>query len=218
MPKIEAIFFDVDGTLADARLDIAGAMNRVLKMLGRPEKSVSDISSYIGTGVKYLIGKSLGAGADEALIDRATAMYEEEYLKHPADHAKLYPGVAKLLKGLPGKRKFVLTNRYSHLASALLEKLGIRDFFEKVFGGDDESCIKPDPRVFDRILPVVGVNRGESLIVGDMAIDVMAGKNSGIRTCWVTYGLGKKEEVLPLKPDYVIDRISDLGSIVNNGG
>lgn len=215
MLDINAVFFDVDGTLADARLDITGAMNRVLKTLGRPERPSGEIASYIGTGVKDLIRKSLGACGDDAgLVDRATAMYEEEYLKHPADHAILYPGVVKLLKDLPDKRKFILTNRYSHLASALLEKLGIRAFFEEVFGGDDEDSIKPSASVMRRILPAVRVDKKESIIVGDMAIDVMTGKNSGIRTCWVTYGLGKKEDVLPLKPDYVIDNISELGKII----
>ena len=211
---INAVFFDVDGTLADARLDIAGAMNRVLHRLGLPGKSTETITSYVGTGVKDLIQKSLDKN-DEALINRATAMYEEEYLKHPADHAFLYPGVVRLLKDLPDKRKFILTNRYSHLASALLKKLGIRDFFEEVFGGDDEDCIKPAASVFGKILPAVKVNTTEALIVGDMAIDVMTGKNSGVRTCWVTYGLGKKEDVLPLKPDYVVDSISELSKIVN---
>jgi phosphoglycolate phosphatase len=213
MDRINAVFFDVDGTLADARADIAAAMNRVLKELGRPEKSVGTISSYIGTGVKYLIRESLGTD-DAALIDKAAAMYEEEYVKHPADHARLYPGVAQLLKGLTGTRKFILTNRYSNLASALLEKLGILHYFEDVFGGDDESCVKPSACVIDRILPMIDVKRGEAIIVGDMAIDVMTGKNSGIKTCWVTYGFGAREEVMPLKPDYVIDNISDLAAIL----
>ena len=216
METIKAVFFDVDGTLADARLDIAGAMNRVLKVLGRPERTADEVSSYIGTGVKDLIRKSLGENAD-GLVDKATALYEKEYLKHPADHAVLYPGVIKLLKDLPDKRKFILTNRYSHLASALLEKLGIRAFFEEVFGGDDEKCIKPSACIMERILPAVGVKREDALIVGDMAIDIMTGKNSGVRTCWVTYGLGKKIDVLPLEPDYVIDRISDLGKILKEG-
>lgn len=213
MRHINAVFFDVDGTLADARADIAGAMNRVLKRLGHPVRSVPEISSYIGTGVKDLIAKSLGSD-DPVLVDKGAAMYEEEYLKHPADHAMLYPGVEELLKSLSGKRKFILTNRYSNLASALLEKLGIRHFFEEVFGGDDENCIKPSACVLGRILPEFGVDKDEAIIVGDMAIDVMTGKNSGVRTCWVTYGLGRKEDVLPLKPDYVIDSISGLRNIL----
>ena len=213
MAPFESIFFDVDGTLVDARLDIAGAMNRVSKILLRPEKSVEEITSYIGTGVKDLIRKSLDSD-DALLIDKATALYESEYLKHPADHAKLYPGVISTLEALSGKRKFILTNRYAHLASALLAKLGISGYFEGVFGGDDENCIKPSACVFEKILPGLGLDRRNAIIVGDMAIDVLAGKNSRVKTCWVTYGLGKKEEVLHLEPDYIIDSITELVGII----
>jgi len=213
MQAVNTVFFDLDGTLADARLDIAGAMNRALKILGRPEKSAEEISSYIGTGVSYLVRKSLESD-DAGLVDKASALYEEEYLKHPADHTILYPGVTEILKTLSDKRKFILTNRYSCLALALLEKFGIRGFFEDVFGGDNENCIKPSACVMAKILPAIGVDKKEALIVGDMDIDVMTGINSGIRTCWVTYGLGKKEDVLPLKPDYVINNISELGRII----
>jgi phosphoglycolate phosphatase len=209
----ESVFFDVDGTLVDARIDIAGAMNRVSKILERPEKTVEEITSYIGTGVKDLIRKSLDSD-DILLIDKATELYESEYLKHPADHAKLYPGVVQTLEALSKKRKFILTNRYAHLASAMLAKLGVMEYFEGVFGGDDESCIKPSACVFERILPGLGLNANGALIVGDMSIDVLAGKNSRVRTCWVTYGLGKKEEVLHLEPDYVIDSITELIDIV----
>ena len=119
MNAIDVIFFDVDGTLVDARIDIAGAMNRVLKRLSYPERSIEDITSYIGTGVKDLVSKSLDSD-DALLIDKATALYESEYLKHPADHARLYPGVVSTLESLSKKRKFILTNRYAYLASALL--------------------------------------------------------------------------------------------------
>lgn len=213
MITVDAIFFDVDGTLVDARRDIAGAMNRVLRRLGRPELSMEEISSYIGTGVKDLVSKSLKLD-DAALIDKAAALYEEEYLKAPADYATLYPGVESTLSALSKKRKFILTNRYAYMASAMLEKMGIRRYFEDVFGGDDETCIKPSSCVLEKILPPLGLDKKNILLVGDMTIDVMTGKNSDVLTCWVTYGLGKREEVLKLKPDYVIDNISELLKIV----
>lgn len=214
MVSVEAIFFDVDGTLVDARRDIAGAMNRVLARLGYPQHSVETITSFVGTGVKDLIAKSLGS-SEQALVDKATDMYEEEYLKAPADHARLYPGVIQTLEALAGKRKFILTNRYAHLASAMLDKLGISRYFEYVFGGDDEKCIKPSACVLGRLLPKLGIEKSKALMVGDMDIDILTGKNSGVATCWITHGLGKHEEVLGLKPDYVIDYISELVEILN---
>ena len=213
MPAVDAIFFDVDGTLVDARRDIAGAMNRVLARLGYTELSVETITSFVGTGVKDLIAGSLGS-SDPALIDRATELYEEEYLKAPADYATLYPGVIPTLQALAGKRKFILTNRYVHLASAMLDKLGISRYFEEVFGGDDEKCIKPSACVLGKLLPKLNIDRKRALMVGDMDIDVMTGKNSGVATCWITHGLGKSEDVLKLGPDYVIDDITELLKIV----
>jgi phosphoglycolate phosphatase len=63
-------------------------------------------------------------------------------------------------------------------------------------------------------LPKLGVAKETTLIVGDMAIDIMTGKNSGVRTCWVRYGLGKAADVEPLKPDFMIDDLSELRDIV----
>lgn len=210
--EVDAIFFDVDGTLVDARGDIAGAMNRVLAKLGKPQLSVDVITSFVGTGVKDLIAKSLGSD-DKELVDCATALYEEEYLKAPADHAKLYPGVIGTLEKLAGKRKFILTNRYARLATAMLDKLDISRYFESVFGGDDEKCIKPSACVLGKLLPKLGIDRRRALMVGDMDIDVLTGKNSGVATCWITHGLGKSAQVLKLKPDYVIEYITELVEI-----
>jgi phosphoglycolate phosphatase len=55
MPVIEAIFFDIDGTLVDSKRDIAAAVNHMLRAMRLPEKPVSEISSYVGRGVKDLM-------------------------------------------------------------------------------------------------------------------------------------------------------------------
>jgi len=213
MFKAKALFFDLDGTLVDARRDIAAAMNRVLQRLGYPERSVDAITSYIGTGVKDLVADSIGT-ADASLIDRATVMYEEEYLKAPADHTIIFPGVVETLDFFKDKDKYILTNRYAHLASALLEKVGIKKYFKEVYGGDKEGCIKPSICVTDIIFKKLKLDKKDAIMIGDMSIDVMTGKNSGIKSCWVTYGLGKREEVMPLEPDYVLDSIFDLTKII----
>ena len=74
--------------------------------------------------------------------------------------------------------------------------------------------MKPSACVLDTALPKLKVDKARSIIVGDMAIDIMTGKNSGIKTCWVTYGLGKAEDVEPLKPDYAIDDLIELEKII----
>lgn len=213
MIDIDTIFFDVDGTLLDATRDIAIAMNRALKEMGLPERTYEEIVSYIGTGVSDLVSKSIGSG-DEALVAKGVRLYGEYYTKHPADHAVIYPHVKETLEYFKDKKKYVLTNRYSWLADEALKAVGLRHFFLDVIGGDDEMCIKPSPCVLDRLEKKYKFDRKRTLIVGDMAVDVETGKNSDVAVCWVTYGLGKREEVERLKPEYVIDDMSGLRKIV----
>ncbi len=213
MIAVDSIFFDVDGTLVDSSKDIAKAMNFALKGLGLKEKSQQEIVSHVGTGVKYLVRKSLGT-EDEHLIKKAVRIFSDYYVKHSADESRLYPHVKDMLDHFKEKRKFVLTNRYKKFAEATLIGLGIQSYFEDIIGGDDENCLKPSACVLDKVFSRLRISRGRAIIVGDMAIDVETGKNSGIKTCWVTYGLGKAEEVRPLGPDYVIDDMKELKEII----
>ena len=214
MPGIDVIFFDVDGTLVDSRSDIVRAVNYTLKHYAIADKTAEEIVSYIGTGVKDLLRKSLGP--DKAkLTDEAVRIFSDYFLKHPTDESTLYPNVKEVLQYFSKKRKFILTNRYREFADAALKNLGIRDYFEEILGGDDESCIKPSACVIEKVFNAFHVDREKSMIVGDMAVDVMAGKNSGIRTCWVTYGLDKLDDLKGIKPDYIIDDLIELKNIIN---
>jgi phosphoglycolate phosphatase len=210
---VDAIFFDFDGTLVDARIDIVNAVNYTLARLGRPEKPFTEVVSYIGTGVSYLVSKSLGS-EDAGLVEEGVRIYIDYYTAHPADEAVVYPHAKEMLDFFRNKRKFILTNRYVSLAAPALEATGLGKYFEEVIGGDDESCLKPSACVFDNILPRLKVDKKRAIIVGDMAVDIMAGKNSGIKTCWVTYGLGRMADLEGVKPDYVIDDIAELKKII----
>ncbi len=213
MIAIDYIFFDVDGTLVDSRKDIVNAMNYALKKLGVNSRPEHEIVSYIGTGVKDLVRKSLGP-RNIALTEEGVKIFSDYYTKHATDETKIYPHVKEILDYFKNKRKFVLTNRYSQFADITLNGVGIRKYFEDILGGDDENCLKPSACVVDRALPRLKIDKAKSMIVGDMAIDIQTGKNSGIKSCWVTYGLGKFEDVKALKPDYIVDDILELKNII----
>ena len=50
----------------------------------------------------------------------------------------------------------------------------------------------------------------ETLVVGDMAVDILMGADAGAKTCGVTWGNGSREELKEAGPDFIIDRIEDL--------
>ncbi len=214
MKYIDLIIFDLDGTLVDSRDDIANAVNFTLKKIGLKEKSISEISSYIGTGIEDLIGKSLG-NKQEVLLTRALSVFEKYYRKHSIDNSVLYPNVKEILEYFKNKRKVIVTNRNYEFALIALNKLGIYDYFENVVGGDDIGCMKPSSCPLDISMNRLNTNKEEAIIVGDMDIDIVAGKKAGIITCGVTYGIGKKEDIIKAKPDFIIDDIIGLKSIIH---
>lgn len=206
---VDLIFFDVDGTLIDARKDIVNAVNFSLKKLGVRPKPAKEVISYVGTGVSYLIRKSLGP-RNKDLVERGVRLFSDYYVRHPVDEAKLYPHVTSTLEYFRKKPKIIITNRYKRFAEAALKGLGIRDYFEEIIGGDDEDCLKPSACVLTNIMSHFKVPKNRMIIIGDMAIDVRTGKNAGIKTCFVTYGLGRRSDIKSLRPDYIIDDIGEL--------
>jgi len=211
--NIEIIFFDVDGTLLDSSEDIVDSVNFTLNFLGLEEKPFEEIVEYMGPGVKYLIEKSLGE-ENESLLDKALGIFEEYFNKHSNDKTKLYPNVKEILEYLKDKENFILTNRRKKMAEITLRKFGILKYFKEVIGGDEDDCLKPSPCPLHKALKYFEEKKDKSIIVGDMAVDIKTGKNAGIVTCGVTYGVGKKKDITKARPDYIIDDIIELKEII----
>ena len=108
---------------------------------------------------------------------------------------------------------FVVTNRKKEMALITLKSVGIVEYFEDVIGGDDESCMKPSACSLNGVLKF-SEDKKRIIIVGDMDLDIAAGEKAGILTCGVTYGIGKKSDILEADPDYIIADLAELKSIV----
>lgn len=213
MKYIELIIFDLDGTLVDSRMDIANAVNFTLKNLNLKQKSIRELSSYIGRGVEDLLRKSLGEKKD-ILLKKALLVFEEYHRKHSTDNTTLYPNVKEVLEHFKTQKKVIITNRKYESTLLVLKALGIYKYFEDIVGGDNTGCAKPSSCPLDKIIHSLDMHKGKTIIVGDMDIDILAGRRAGIITCAVTYGIGKKEDIIKAKPDFIIDDIIELTNIV----
>jgi phosphoglycolate phosphatase len=214
MRAIELIIFDLDGTLVDSRKDIVNAANFMLESLGFNKKPFDEIVSYVGKGVKALIKNALGKNED-GLSDKALEIFKSYYIQHPADYAYLYPGVIETLKHFDRKKKAVITNRNHKSSETILEKMGIADYFEDIIGDDNTTCLKPSKCQFDKLFDKLSLrNRGKVIMVGDMDIDILAGRAAGVSTCAVTCGLGKRLDIERSMPDYIIDEMTQLKDII----
>ena len=130
------------------------------------------------------------------------------------DNTAMYPGVTDVLEYFKDKKKIIISNKSKEFIELSLKRFKIEKYFVRVSGGDDDNCRKPSPCPIIKVMGEFKVKPREAIIVGDSFLDIQTGINSGILTCGVTYGIGKKEDILALKPDFVIDRISKLKDIL----
>ena len=215
--KIKLIIFDLDGTLIDSRLDLVHSVNATLRHFKRPELPAEVIASYVGDGAPVLIRRALGDPKDGASVKTAVEYFLAYYRVHKLDHTHLYHGIPETLAAVRnsngGRRQMaVLSNKPVHPSRAIVEALGLAEFFVHVYGGNSFPTKKPDPLGVRTLLDQTRTRSEEALIVGDSSVDVITGRNAGIWTCGVTYGFAP-HTLCEAPPDVVVDTPKELAQI-----
>jgi phosphoglycolate phosphatase len=212
MIAVKLMIFDLDGTLADTGDDLAGSVNRTLQSLGIPKRPDREILGFVGDGVRKLIERSLGDAYGDRL-DEALKRFKEIYAEHLLDRTTLYPGVEGVLRHFDRKEKVLITNKARDFTLAICSGLGLAGYFKEIIAGDSNEFMKPDPRLLVPLLNRFESARDETLVVGDGINDILLARNAGVRSCAFLNGLGKRDELLRLRPDFVIEKMIDLKNI-----
>jgi len=212
MIPVKLMVFDLDGTLADTGADLAGSVNRTLQSLGIATRPEPEILGFVGDGVRKLMERSLGDACGEH-FDEALKRFEEIYAEHLLDQTTLYPGVTHVLCHFGVKEKLLITNKTRDFTLAICSGLGIAGFFKEIIAGDSHAFMKPDPRLLLPLLEKFGAGPAETLVIGDGVNDILLARNTGVRSCAFLNGLGNREKLLRLGPDFTIEKMIDLKEI-----
>lgn len=186
----QLLIFDLDGTLADTRADLTTGINLMRAHYGLPPISVKTVESYVGDGIRVLVERSLeGADVD---IDEALALDKKFYAEHMLDETVLYPGAAEGLEKLAaaGHRLAVLSNKPGEPSRIILKHLGLGDLFFRIIGGGDVPNLKPAPDGIFALMKESGVQPENTWMLGDHHTDLEVAHNAGVKSGFVTYGIG----------------------------
>lgn len=220
---IRLILFDLDGTLVDSRLDLANSVNGMLRQFGRPGLPLEVIASYVGDGAPMLVRRALGDPDDEMFLREALDFFLAYYREHKLDTTVVYPGIVDALRAMRSpangagleRRMAVLSNKPVNSSRAIVEALGLGEFFVQVYGGNSFPTKKPDPLGALTLARENGVEPGQALIVGDSDIDVLTARNAGMWSCGVSYGFAPHSlEQAP--PDVLVDSPHELPLVFEN--
>lgn len=228
LTQIEAVIFDLDGTLVHTLGDFQVALHRTMADLDLPPVSDALIAQTIGKGSEHLIRtllahqivrpevKGLGQACDaltvDALFDRAWQRYQHHYLAINGQFASVYPGVLEVLQHLAGQGlpMACLTNKPLAFAQALLKDKALTPFFGPVFGGDSFERKKPDPLPIMKTCEALGSPVAKTLMVGDSSNDAQAAHAAGCPVVLVTYGYNHGQPVQDTPAAAWLDSLADL--------
>jgi phosphoglycolate phosphatase len=214
---VRLLVFDLDGTLVDSSEDLASSVNAARERMGLPPLPHEQIRGNVGHGAPMLVRRSLGPQASDADVERALGFFREHYRGHLLDNTVAYPGVQEALetlaaRGFVGNARramAVLTNKPTDFSEEILEGLGLRHYFDSVYGGESFARKKPDPIGVETLLRELHAAPREAMMVGDSEIDVETARNAGVWACGVTYGLGS-QGLAAHPPDLLLDSLAEL--------
>ena len=191
------VVFDLDGTLVDSRLDLAGAVNYVRSTLNLEMLETERIVSFVGNGQEMLVRRAVGDA--EIDFDEALKRFKSYYADHLLETTSLYPGAKAALKGLAsqGAIMAVLSNKPEAACRKILSGLGIEEFFHLVIGGGGDYPLKPAPDALIAMRSFYGIANDNCWMVGDHCTDLEAGRRAGFRTIFMKNGMGHKNQETP---------------------
>ncbi|MBE7065886.1 MAG: HAD family hydrolase [Ruminococcaceae bacterium] len=206
--------FDFDGVIADTGNDIAACVQKTQAHFGAEILSKDEIILNVGLGAKHLIEKTVCNSCDVTL-DEAVSWYADCFYENCVVETVIYDGFKYLLETLreQGHSMCVVTNKPLRVSERSLELLGIREFFDVVMCPENTPKMKPAPDGLLISMFMTGFLPENTVMVGDSASDIEAGKAAGVKTCGVLYGIGNTEKLLAADADVYVNSPAEILSV-----
>lgn len=208
-----AVFFDLDGTLADTAADLAGALNAMREHRGLPPMPLAALRPWASMGARGLLGQGFGMGPDHAEYEPMRIEFLERYEAAMCVHTRLFEGMAELLDALEARAIVwgVVSNKVERYVRPILAELGLLRRCAGAIGGDTTPHPKPHPEPLLHAARLARVDPTRCVYVGDDHRDVQAGRAAGMITVAAAYGYcGSEPPPSGWGADHIVDRPTDL--------
>jgi len=193
---MDAIFFDLDGTLTDPKPGITRSIRYALQKLDHPAiPSEDELTWCIGPPLRASFVRLLGA---ETSADRAVSLYRERFSDVGLFENAIYEGIDDVLTALgnSGHRLFVATSKPHVFADRIIDHFGLRHHFERVFGSELDGTRVDKGDLLEYALNEAAVDPSRTLMIGDRSHDMVGARNNGMKAIGVLYGYGSKDELI----------------------
>jgi HAD superfamily hydrolase (TIGR01549 family) len=221
LDEIEAIFFDIDGTLSDSDDQLVEQIlkhMRFLLFLWKEPKLrafartlVSFAMSFFNAGF-HIIDR---LGLDNLFMrvfPRRRPPNRQEFEKD----LRLIEGVEKMIKILSARYKLgIVSARSESGVMQFLKRFSLKRYFSVIVTAQTCYYTKPFPHPLIFAAEQVHVPPEKCLMVGDTIVDILAGKAAGMKTIGVLSGFGTFTELRKAAADFILSSPAELVSMLD---
>jgi phosphoglycolate phosphatase len=215
---MQAVLFDLDGTLLDTLSDIAISANQVRVELGLIPHPIEAYRYFVGNGVARLITRafppcSLRGPGLRARMRR----FEKIYGEHCLDAARPYPGITRMLDGVVrlGLPMAVISNKPQRLTERCVAELLPRWRFAAVRGARPGMPLKPDPAGPLAAARALGARPERIAYLGDSGVDMLSAASAGMFPVGALWGFRDAAELKRFGARALIRRPQEFLSLLD---
>lgn len=208
LAHIQAVLFDLDGTLIDSAPDLGSAADKMRTDRGLPSLPDALYRPLAGAGARGMLQVAFGIDPQHADYDALRDEFFRNYESAMTVRTYAFDGVVELLRELQQQQRRwgVVTNKMARFTDPLTRAMPLFDQASVVISGDTTPHAKPHPAPLLEAARRLGLPPAHCLYVGDDERDIVAGRAAGMLTVAATYGyLGEKTEVHQWGADWHMD-------------
>ena len=209
--KYQLAIFDLDGTLLDTLEDLADSTNYIMRQYGYPERTITEVRSFVGNGIRKLLERSAPNGTPPEEIDRMFEMFKEYYRAHCADKTKPYEGIMEMLDTLQkqGIKMAVVSNKADYAVKALCEQY-FCGYFDEAVGERVGIARKPAPDTVNEVLKNLQMDKAQAVYIGDSEVDVQTAQNAEMDCIAVDWGFRDKEVIQKAGAESIVSTPAEI--------
>ena len=217
-PEIEAVIFDLDGTLLDTLDDLAYAGNQVLLAHDMPAAPIDAYKQFVGAGARNLMQRAFAAAGRpldvaDPWLDQLAVEFGRVYDTCWSMQTKPYPGIQTLLEDLSalGIDLMILSNKPDVFTRKITGHYFADIPFLAVCGKQTDWPLKPDPSLALDLCSRSGIAAGRTVFVGDSGSDMQTGRNGHFLPLGVLWGFRSADELIQNGAAHLFHEPAQLG-------
>ncbi len=203
MRRLEAVLFDVDGTLLDTRDAWIAAFDTGLAAVGSRAMRGTEGFEWVGTPIETIYAERCGLSGGS--LRSAVAAFQDSEARSVSQGVRAFPGILGMLDSLRAWCLGAITNKRRDTATEALRVAGLEGRFAVILGGDSVTRKKPAPDPVLQAARELDLPPAACAVVGDTEADVRAGRAAGAVTIGVTWGYGRRARLEEASVAYLIE-------------